>query len=467
MILTPDALERIDADSLRILAELGVRVDDEALRAAAIRAGATPGRAADWIRLPREMVGEVVAMAPSSITFADGGGGTATVGPDGGQTFWTGAALNYVDGEAFRPITGEDLRDFCRIADRMEHLWAVVGTSVAEVPPPVRDVAGVAIMATHTRKHLRPLLFSPDSVEAMIAMAEVVADGASLADRPVMSLGYSCLPPLHWSSINTALWRRSAGRGVPLMLNGEPVTGTTSPVTLAGSLALAHAEVLAGVVLVQVLEPGRPVVHNVGFAHSVDMRTAACLSGTPECALLAAAGAALAAHRRLPSASWMCTDAFIDDEQASLEKVLTGWAHVQAGVNVIWGLGQLESEKTLSPVQLVIDNALAGMLTRCRGGIAVSDETLAFDVIREVVEGGGDFLTHDHTLEHFRAALSESPLMARTHRDGWRAAGGTSLAQRARARVDAILAAGPTPVLRDDQVKAIEAIRDRALARGT
>jgi len=312
-----------------------------------------------------------------------------------------------VDGAACRSITGSDLRDFCRLADRMEHLMAVVGTSVAEAPPPVRDVAGLAIMAAHTRKHLRPLLFSPDSVPAMIEIAQVVADGASLAERPLISFGYSCLPPLHWAATSTELWRRSSRHALPLMLNGEPITGTTSPVTLAGSLALAHAEVLGGVVLVQLLEPGRPVIHNVGFAHSVDMRTAACLSGTPECALLAAAGAALAAHHGLPSASWMCTDAFTDDEQASLEKMLTGMAHADAGVNVIWGMGQLESEKTLSPVQLVIDNDLAGMLRRWRSGIVVNDDTLAFDVIRDVVEGRGDFLSHDHTLNHFRTALSE------------------------------------------------------------
>jgi len=462
---TQSDIERIDRDSLRILQELGVRVDDDKLRQAATRAGATRGRDAETICLPPEMVREHVAMAPSQVAFADCDGAATHVGAGAPATFWTGAALNYVVAGRRRAITSDDLRDFARIAETIDTLTALVGTSVADAPPPVRDVAGLAIMAANTRKHLRPLLFDAAGVPAMIEIAEIVADGASLADRPLLSFGYSCLPPLHWSKISSDLWRASSGRGIPLMINGEPITGTTSPVTLAGSLALANAEVLAGVVLIQLLEPGRPVVHNVGFAHSVEMRTAACLSGSPECALLAAAGAKLARFYELPSASWMCTDAFDDDEQASMEKMLTGFAHVAAGVDVIWGMGQLESEKTLSPVQLVMDDEVAAALQRYDRGFAVSDDTLAYDVIREVIAGGEEFLAHEHTLMNFRTVLSESPLLARTNRDAWRASGASTLAERAAARVDQILAAEPTPLLSDTQLRDIEAIRQRELAR--
>jgi len=462
---TQSDIERIDRDSLRVLQAIGVRVDDDALRKAATRAGATGGRDGQTICLPPEMVREHVAMAPAEISFADCNGNVTTVGAAAPSTFWTGAALNYVVDGQCRAITSDDLRDFSRVADAMDRLTALVGTSVADVPPPVRDVAGLAIMATNARKHLRPLLFDAASVPAMIEIAEIVADGTDLADRPLISFGYSCLPPLHWSKISSDLWRYSSGRGIPLMVNGEPITGTTSPVTLAGALALANAEVLAGIVLIQLLEPGRPVVHNVGFAHSVEMRTAACLSGSPECALLAAAGAKLAALYELPSASWMCTDAFDDDQQASMEKMLTGFAHMAAGVDVIWGMGQLESEKTLSPVQLVLDNEVAATLQRYHRGFAVNDDTLAYEVIREVIESGEEFLGHEHTLMNFRDVLSESALLARTNRAAWEAAGAAALAERARQTVADILAAEPTPHLTDQQRRNIDQIRQREMGR--
>jgi len=463
--LSTSDIERIDHTSMRILSELGVRVDDQTLREQAIAAGAKPGREADRIRLPEKMVREHVAMAPAEVRYSDLAGNVTAVRPGSRPTFWTGAALNYVTGRQCRPITSADLAEFCRVADTLDSLLAVVGTSVEDVPPNCRDFVGFRIMAENTAKHLRPLLFTAEGIAPVLEMAEVLADGKPLGDRPLVSFGYSCLCPLHWSQISVDLWRGTAGRGLAVMLNGEPIAGATSPVTLAAGVALSNAEILAGVVLTQLLEPGRPVVHNLGFAHVTEMRSGTCLSGTAECGLLAFAGARLAAFYGLPSASWMCTDSFTDDEQASMEKVLTAFAHVLGGVNIIWGMGQLESEKTLSPVQLVTDDEVARALLRWWDGFSVDDESLAYEVIRDHVENGEDFLGHDHTLAHFRSELSESPLLARTRREAWEAGGSTTLAERARQRVEDILAGAPPQHLSDQQTKDLMAIEQRELRR--
>jgi len=457
-------LDRIDQASLHILSDLGVRVDDEALRTLALKAGAKPGRAADVIRLPKKMVREYVAQAPATARFADVSGEVTEVGPGTRPTFWTGAALNYTVGQSTHPIRAADLGQFARVADALPMVFAVVGTSLAEVPPPARDFVGFRILAENTGKHLRPLLFTAAGVKPILDMAQVLAGGASLRQRPLVSFGYSCLGPLHWTQITADLWRNSAGHGLPVMLNGEPIAGSTSPVTLAGSVALANAEILSGVVLVQLLDPGRPVIHNLGFAHVTDMRTAACLAGSAECGLMAFAGARLAARYRLPSASWMCTDAFIDDQQASMEKMLTGFAHVLGGVNVVWGMGQLQSEKALSPVQLVMDQEVASALDRWWRGFQVTDESLALDVIRDVVEGGQEFLAHDHTMRHFRTELLESRLLARTRWELWEADGAKTLAERAADKMQSILAAPPAERLTADQRREIMDIERRALA---
>ncbi|NIA21081.1 MAG: hypothetical protein GWP05_03710 [Anaerolineaceae bacterium] len=463
--LTLSDIEQIDRTSIRILSELGVRVDDQALGEQAIAAGARPGHEADRLRLPEQMVRELVAMAPAEARYSDLAGQVTAVGPGSRPTFWTGAALNYVTGRDCRPITKKDLAEFCRVADTLDSLLAVVGTSLEDVPPQCRDFVGFRIMAENTAKHLRPLLFTAEGIAPILEMAEVLADGRPLVDRPLVSFGYSCLCPLHWSQISTDLWRGTAGRGIPVMLNGEPIAGATSPVTLAGAVALANAEILAGVVLTQLLEPGRPVVHNLGFAHMTEMRSGTCLSGTAECGLMALAGARLAAHYELPSASWMCTDSFLDDEQASMEKMLTGLAHVAGGVNVIWGMGQLESEKTLSPVQLVTDDEVARALLRWWDGFAVNEESLAYDVIRDHVVGGEDFLGHEHTLKHFRSELSESNLLARTRRETWQGQGATSLSERAARRVEEILSGDPPQHLSDQQSKDLLAIEQKHLKR--
>lgn len=456
--LTETDIQRIDQTSLKILDEIGMRVDDDALRDQALAAGARPGRQADWITLPPEMVREYVAAAPSEARYADRTGNLTVMSPGAQPTFWTGAALEYITGRQSRAITAADLAEFTRLADAMPAVFAVVGTAVAEAPPPARDVVGLRLMAENTGKHLRPLLFSGANAAVLIEMAEVLCDGVPLVERPLLSFGYSCLSPLHWAQVNVDLWRGTAGHRLPVMLNGEPVTGATSPVTLAGAVALANAEILGGVVLVQLVEPGRPVVHNMGFAHVTDMRTAACLAGSAECALMAHAGARLAAHYGLPCASWMDTDSFCDDAQAGYEMALTGLAHVLGGVNCIWGMGQLQSQKALSPAQLVMDNDLAQGLLRYWRGFEVDDETLAYDVIRDVVVEGEQFMMHEHTMRHFREVNLEAPLLARTQRANWEAAGSTTWTERAEAKVQEILAEEPKVHVNDDQRRALERI---------
>ena len=459
----PDEIEQIDRTSLRILSELGVRLDDEALRDAALKAGARPGRSGDIILLPPQMVEELRKRAPRRINISDCSGKLTALEPGGRPTFWTGAALNIIEGHESRPIGRQDLANLSRVAEAMPDVAAMVGTSVAEVPPAARDVVGLGIMARNTRKHLRPLLFTAAGLEPMMEIARVLADGAPLAERPLISFGYSCLSPLHWSQVSCELWRRTSGHGLPLMLNGEPVTGGTAPVTLAGSIALGNAEILAGICLVQLLEPGRPVVHNLGFAHTMDMRTAACLSGSAECALMAWAGARMAAHYGLPSASWMGADAFIDDEQAAMEKTLTGLTHVAGGVNVIWGVGQLQSQKALSAAQMVLDQEIAQTLQRLRQGFEVNEDTLAYDVIAESVLGGEEFISHEHTLLNFRKVLMESRLLARTQRENWEIGGSRRLSQVAEDRVAEILSQPAPQLLRDDQIREIERIERRAV----
>ena len=464
--LTDSETERIDREALRILTELGVRVDDADLRAQAVKAGATTGLSNERICFPREMVRQYVSQAPSQARFADCDGNITVVGGGEPPTFWTGAALNYVVGTESHAITSADLAQFASVADTLDGVFAVVGTSVADVtPPPARDVVGFSILAANTSKHIRPLLFTASGVKPMLEMAQVIADGDPLTLRPLISFGYSCLSPLHWTQITIDMWRESAGHKLPVMLNAEPVAGASSPVTLAGSIAQSNAEVLGGVVLVQLIEPGRPVVHNIGFAHTMDMRTTACLAGAAECAIMACAGAKLARFYDLPCASWMNTDAFMDDQQASMEKALTGLAHTIGGVDIIWGMGQLAGGKALSAVQLVMDNELVEALRRLRRGLDVNDETLAFDVIADVVRDGADFLGHKHTLENFKAQLSESDLLTRSVREVWERSGAKDLARRAEEYVQQVRT-GEAPVhLTDRQLRDIEAIKQRYLKR--
>jgi trimethylamine--corrinoid protein Co-methyltransferase len=463
-LLSAEECARIHAGSLDLLERVGVRVDDDAILALLRRHGAPDGGAADTVRLPREMVQECLALCPGTARFADRQGGHRDLGPGAPAVFWTGNALHLAEGRERRDLVTADLAMLARVADACPQVDGVVGTSVADVPPPARDVVGFRAMAGATGKHLRPCIFTPAGASAIVEMAEVLAGGPPLRERPLVSFGYSIVSPLHWSATALGVFRNTAGRGLPLMINSEPMGGGTAPVTLAGCLVLANADALSGIVIAQCLERGRPLVYNLGFAHVLDMSTSVALTGAPENALLQSAGAELARFHGLPSASWMSTEAMLPDGQAAWEKMQTGLAHASHGVSIVWGAGNLESTLSMSAEMLVIDDEIIGAIRRFQRGIGVDDETLALSLIEEVGHGG-DFLTTEHTLRHFREEIRHSRFPTRSKRDAWERQGRRSIEEKAADRVRDILAAGPRGYLRPEQERALDRIVSGYIAR--
>jgi len=463
-MLSKDDIARIHDTSLRLLETVGVKVDHPEVLRRLTAAGATPAGDGRTVRLPRGLVAQCLRSAPRNLRLADRRGGLVTVGADGGTVFWAGNALYLARGRERAEITSADLGRFTRLLDALPHVHGVVGTSLADYPPVVRDFVGFRVLAEHSTKHLRPVIFSPDGPLAIIEMAEVLGEGSSLAERPIVSFGYSIVSPLHWTAAALELFLRTSGFGLPMMINSEPLAGATAPVTLAGLLAQANAEALSGLVILQTLEPGRPSVFNLGFAHMLDMRAALATSGGVQDALIAAAGADIARYHGLPSASWISSDNPICDAQSTLEKALTGMLHARAGVNIIWGIGQLETELTLSLEQAVIDSEMAAQLLRAQRGIEVTDETIAADVIAEGA-ATGDFLTHDHTLAHYRAERVSGDLTAPQRRGEWLAAGGLDLVERAAAQVEQILSQPHQPQVNPDQSARLREIEKRWLAK--
>jgi len=200
------------------------------------------------------------------------------------------------------------------------------------------------------------------------------------------------------------------------------------------------------------------------LANTFDMRTAIAVTGAPENHLLADISAAMGRFYKLPSCSWVSTESMCVDSQAALEKSLGFLTHQQAGVDLIWGVGQLESELTFSPGQAVIDNEILGYTARLLRGVEVSDETLAVGVTREVGIAG-DFLGAEHTLGNFRSELWEPGILCRVKRDAWRAAGGRTLADLAEEKADELIAAARQPTLPEDQAEELRKMEREFLAR--
>lgn len=436
---------RIHAASLALLDNPGVRLEHDGIVERLLKAGARPGSAPQVVRIPGGLLDDCLVQAPSSIHLANRRpGGCAPFTPDSPGRVWSTPGLNLWRHGRLTPFAARDMADAARLLDRLPEVDGVFGMSLDDVPPQARDVAGLRLMAAHTTKHIRALCFTPAGAEWMCRMKPV------LGPEPWFSIGFTAHGPLRWTRLALEIFLRTAGHGVPTTLNGEPMAGVSGPVTLAGSAAVGNAEILAGLVVNQVLEPGRPCIYNLGLAHVFDMKTALAVTGGPENHLFAGISAAMGRFYKLPSCSWVSTEAMAADSQAALEKTAGYLSHLQAGVSLVWGAGQLESEMTFSPAQAVIDNEILAYARRMIRGVEVNAETLALETIRETGIGG-DFLGSEHTLDHFRSELFEPALLWRKKRDDWTRDGSRGLAERAEEKADELIDATGTPCLTEDQ----------------
>jgi trimethylamine--corrinoid protein Co-methyltransferase len=401
-------IEKSNAASLDLLETVGVRLEHDEVLQKVIRAGGRAGSTAYDVLLPHEMVHEYLSHAPRSVQLDAIDGTSTCLTSDSDPVFWTCPVLYFWTGTERREILQADLARICRLGNCLRNVQGIMGVAFADVPPLSRDFVGVRLMAENSRKHIRALCFSGSGMEALSEMKRLLPGNW-------FSLGFTAHGPLRWTHLALDVFLKSAGHKIPVTINGEPMAGVTGPVTLAGNIVVGNAEILAGIVVNQVLEPGRPVIYNLGLAHVFDMKHATAVTGGPENALLAEASAALGRYYRLPSSSWVSTESLFEDEQAAIEKMFGYFTHVSSGVSLVWGMGQLESEMTISLAQLVIDDEIIDFVRRYRRGFRVDNESISLRTIRDVGISGS-YLEHEHTLAHFRDEIYHPQMLNRSAR---------------------------------------------------
>ncbi|MBT6146817.1 MAG: hypothetical protein HOH74_15375, partial [Gemmatimonadetes bacterium] len=151
-------------------------------------------------------------------------------------------------------------------------------------------------------------------------------------------------------------------------------------------------------------------------------------------------------------------EAMTEDAQAAAEKSLGLTLNTQAVVNLIWGMGQLESQLSISASQMVIDDEIAAQVERLQRGITVDDAHLAADILLGDPADRANLLAHDHTLTWFRDELDEPTLANRILRERWHELGKPDLRHRAAERIGDLLAGEWEPYLSDEEDAELERI---------
>ena len=262
-ILSDAEKREIHKTGKRILSEIGIKIRSRIIYDMLLEAGAQADKEDETrIYLPDKMIDKYFPLCPKQFVIKNRLGEETVVKSGGPSLYYTANATHYMRGTSKKVVEVgvAEYADFVRVVDKLENVHGIVGTSLKEYPPNCRDFAGFRIAAQHSYKHLRPCIYTSSGAEAIIEMADAILDGKPLKDHMFFTLGYSCVSPLTWSETGLELFYRTKGHGIPIMVNSEPMAGGTSPVTLAGSLAMADAEVISGIIINQIIEPGRPCI---------------------------------------------------------------------------------------------------------------------------------------------------------------------------------------------------------------
>jgi len=464
-MLTPDHCRTIHRASLEILRRTGVRIYHE--QALSLLESSSAEISDDnLVHFPAGLVEWALDQAPSRIVLCERGTDRAAVSLEGRQVhFGPGSdCLNYLD-----PITGEhrrftkqDVLDCIRLVDALPELDFCMSMGIPadlETDNPYRWQ--FAAMLKHTNKPIVFVCDDRDDTEAIAAMASAAAGGReNLRTNPNLLLYSEPTTPLKHSETATGKLLFMAQEALPIVHSPAPMMGGTAPVTMAGGLALGNAEVLSSLVMHQLKNPGAPFLYGSGL-HHLDMKTTISVYSAPEFELARAAVAEMGRYYGLPTWGYAGhSDSCTMDEQAAVDAGFSVLVSLLAGNNLVHDVGYLEAGLTTSPEMMVFTAEMINMMRHFMGGFQLDSESLALDVIHHVGQDG-DFLSTDHTMEHFRSFWNPT-LFNRKRMDDWIADGAQDLGQRLREKTRTILKEHRPEPLDGEVQQAIDAVLGEA-----
>ncbi len=445
--LTETQVEQIYDTSLRMLAELGMGEAPQALVDQALKCGATINELGR-LCYSRDMIEDIIDGACKSFVFH--GRDEQYTFEVGGERvyFGTGGAAVHtldLDTHLYRPSTLADLDAFTRLADKLPNISWFTRCCVATDLPDIfeLDVNTAYCLLRGTQKPIGTSFTIGEHVDPIVDMFDRVAGGAGkFAEKPFCKAHISpIISPMRYGEDAFDVVLACIRRGMPINSVVAAMSGATSPATIDGMLAASFAETLAGLVMVNIFEPGFPMIFS-NWPFVIDLRTGAFCGGGGEISILNAGAAQLANHIGVPSgvASSM-SDAKAVDAQMGMEKALSSLACGLSGANMVYeSSGMMASLLGASYEAFLLDNEMLSHVYRMIRGVEVSEETLAFEAMRNVITGEGHFLGETQTMEAMERDYFYPKLGDRLEPTAWAEAGAMDAWQRANAEVREILA---------------------------
>ena len=403
--LTDKAVTDIIDTAYRLLSEIGLGEVPPELQELALAKGAYLNEAGR-LCYSRTMIESIIDKAPKSFMLY-GRDTKHDIEIGGSKVYYGtgGAAVQTLDSDTglYRASTLHDLYEFTRLADQMDNLSWFTRICVATDVPDIHelDLNTIYALIAGTQKHVGTSFTLGSAVAPAIAMFDHAMGGAgAFAKRPCCKVHISpIISPLKYGEDAFDVAKAAIAHNMPINAIIAAQSGATAPAPLAGMLAQTTAETLAALMMVNVIQPGYPMIFS-NWPFVVDLRTGSFSGSGGEISVLNAAAAQISNTLGLVSgvASSMA-DAKAVDAQMGVEKGLSSLAAGLAGANMIYeSAGMMASLLGASFEAMILDNEMLALNQRAIRGVEVNEETLGFDAIRQAVYGDGHFLGGENTM---------------------------------------------------------------------
>jgi trimethylamine--corrinoid protein Co-methyltransferase len=452
-VISDELIARVLDEAKRILAEIGIEVRGPKLRERLLELGLEMrDTVGDGQRMlfPSEVIDRALAAAPREFTLFDRQGAPhATLGGDRVHFVPGSSGLKILDhrsGET-RLANTRDFVEYVRLCDGLEHIaYLATAFSTNDIEPQVSDVWRLYLALINSRKPIVSGAFTEHGVRRMAEIMQLFRrDRADLVARPMAIFTITATGFFRYGEDSCQNLLDCVEYGIPIEIVPVTLMGLIAPVTLVGATAFHAADVLAGIVMAQLVRPGAPVLFG-GAPATFHMKTAQSPMAAIEALSLDVAYVAVARSLGLPTQSYMALgEGKFIDAQAGAETFGSALLAALAGVNSVSGPGMLDYVLTFSLPKLVLDDELCAQALHFVRELDIKEDLPAVELARDLL-AEKHLLTHTHTLKYWPSELYlPGPVYDRTNREQFAKAGGHELVARATAEVDRRLAAFVSP----------------------
>lgn len=400
-ILSKESVSQIKKATLDILKETGMTIEHDKALKMLEKNDCMVDYDTKRVKFPEGLVEECLRRCPSTFRVKARDPKNDLI--FGGNTvyFKSSPGMDYVDIETgeHRTATEKDYIEAVRVLDALEnHDWYSCYTpyfGYRGVPEVMKMTMGLYQRLKYSTK-FTGLCFANYNWEFNFRIAKAAA-------TEIMCPAFMASSPLALSEFAVEAGFKTIEYGFPCGVDTGSVLGASAPATIAGALAEFNAELIAGIVLIQLKKPYSRVFI-WGFPNPQNMRTGAPYFGNITCSLMNVSNNQIWRDYGIPlrNTASVFTNSKLIDFQNGIERGIPAILSAISGASSVHLYGGMYGEITHSPIQSILDDDLAGMIGRFIEGFAVNDETIALDLIHSVGPVPGHFLDKKHTYKWWK-----------------------------------------------------------------